>query len=78
MALTLLWPALLDPQATTEPSFFKATVQLPPAAIAVTPLCATAGTVSWSKLPHETTEPSFFKATVCPNPAAIAITPLKT
>src|SRR5438477_12390826 len=60
----------------TEPSSFSATVWFHPAAIAVTPLCAAAGTFIWLKDPHDSTEPSLFKARVWPSPAAIATTPV--
>ena len=56
---TVVWPIQSAHHATTLPSFFKATVCCPPAAMAVTPLCAAASTVVWPAqlAPHATTVP---------------------
>ena len=44
---TVVWPALLYPHATMEPSTFNATLWYIPAAMATTPLRAAAGTCAW-------------------------------
>src|SRR5919201_5174765 len=65
-----------QPQARTLPSFSARLCQ--PAAIAVTPLVASAGTLHCPKLiPHpQAITPPFLSARLCHRPAAISVTPL--
>src|ERR1700752_5040378 len=65
------------PHVRTDPSAFSAMLYMPPAATAITPEPAPAGTFVWPNPfpPHAITEPSDFSASAWLRPPATAATP---